>query len=1238
MLSTCANDISFSIIDDFGVLLSMSIGGTDATLASRRSTHTLLSALTNGRPCLAFEALLDITGEFRQHERNRGARFPLLLKDTVIEMTMSGRAEEAQLLWNLCDSVSSTSPDPSILMVLLMCARDIRKKCSPLPNSFFGLHVPLINCPKPTVEDTEFNRERMNSELDEIPDAFHEPHNVADMHRTDHNGSLTLRPLSSKDRYDSIADAARFTLEQRSLWMHKQSAPLRSTTFGKNPLSDLHYSAKTMLDFVRNDHQDFCRMFKSLLNLNTPLPFEMPLSSRDAELSHLVLSHCVSCPDDEDVPVSSPETEARPLLVRTYLQHVEDVHPDTRRLHIHRRTCIWRRQQAMRFCEVHPELPSDFVTGLMARASRCGAVYCDIVAFMECYSSATRHRILRAVANFCFKVAHNYFQMLFTVIGNKSILTSNKPYAVVQAAESFISDGTILANVLEHVEDTDGSSVAIINLLMVEATEHSSNETIQLLFYTTISAYFSITWDWFFEGSVRRDTYTDFFGTTLGLSPGASELLENARTFDVSSQNKAGLYPDLFSKEDAQFLLRAGRSRRLLCSFGLHSGVLACRPDDIDFGNNAVCFDGVEGALNDLADRITSAYANCDIHLSCGNSFVVTLGSGSAINNHAPLHCDVSKSLVNKGESSGTVTKCKASSCNGSESKVPNSNVRSYVKGEAGFASELRDQFSQKHGPCAKVSVLNIEAGLGEGNLTSTSQTCEQSLCKLSGNAAEDVKKGSARTEDAHEFLPNNVTCVHKGEGPDVDRPMLSPTCVRCTAFQIPRICSADPCTGNADGFNLFTLGAHESPPDAEDILRKVMPGTRRKARFPIPLSLATQLLVPLRRIDDIVQKVVLHHFVSHLRLFDHLRTLRDHVLLGAGDFANELVVQLDTASSVADANERFIQRRATGPILYGNSSAGERYARNQTQLNHCLRTALNLYSTEPNPMSELIHLDSHSSSTERTDDDRRISAGQSQFWQDRIVVRYDVAHPLNVVITEEAMRKYSRIFELFLRILRARKSLRSLFLASRRTRAWGRALRRDREFAKKIWMFCWHAEHFVSIFGGFEMEQVFGSCWTVFENGWSTAKSIWELRDSHNSFLDGCMRRCLLGEKHRSVLKVMTGGFEIVVNVDMEITKLGLADAVSGSTEVNNVMDLLVSATASLKRRCAFLTDVLERLLEGGTLSHLEHLLTQLNYNYYFQKASPATSTNISLRQQALSQASQLWQTGQISGEAEHA
>lgn len=1210
---------------------AMSSTSTDAGLPTRRSTHALLGLLTNGRPSLAYEALLDITGEYRRNDKHRDVYFSTLLDDTIIEMTMSGRGEDAHILRNLCDTISSTCTDHSILLFLLVCARNIRKRRRVLPLSFFGSHVALS-----AESQSAVSHKRLSEDHDAVANVFCEPQNIVDTHHTDRNGSLTLRSLSSKDRFDCIADAARFTLEQRSLWLHKRLSSSRSAKNVQNPLSINHSSAKAMLDSVKTDYDNFHRIFKPLPTASMPSLLEHPPSTRDIELLHLVLSRCITGSDSEDVPTLSPGAESRPALVRTYLHNVEDVHPDARRAHIYRRMCIRRRQYVMGLRQSQSDSSSDFVTGLMTRASRCGAVYCDIASFTECYSNATRHRILRAVADFAFKVAHNYFQTLLAVTIDESIFPSNKPFAVVQSAESFISDGTILADILGHVEETDGSSVVIMNLLMAEATQHPSNEMVQLLFCASISAYFNIVWDWFFEGSVRRDTYTDFFGTVLGLSPEASEMLENAQSFDVRIRDNAGLYPDLFSREDALFILRAGRGRRLLCSFNQNRGVLAMRPDDIDFANSAVCFDDVEKVLSDLADRVRSSFAAVDddvVSSTCPFTTSFVKNDDFSLGNikRWSSACDTRTPELSGEKSSENPAKHELS-----KADIPGSNHNvssgASVENGDGFIHGTPTAIMMEHDVCREL--LSLEATTGNKIiLIGESEQFPQSPTSAS-IILEDLPQDNTETLDSCKPALDTVKCAHKDNGPDIDHPLLSPTCVRCTAFQVPEASSNESCTSFAEAINIFSKVVDETLPKAEDALQKVMPRTRQKSRFPLPAMMSTQLLAPLRRIDGVVQKVVLHYFVSELRLIDHLRTLRAHALLGAGDFANELLVQLDAASLVADTSERFMHRHATGAASYGNDSTGDWHARNQTQLNHCLRTALNLYTTEPNPLADLIQLHSGSSSTDRSDEGRRISTGHAQFWQE-IIVRYDVPHPLNVIITEESMGRYSRIFDLFLRILRARKSLRSLFLTSRRTRACGKALRQNREFAEKIWNFCWHAEHFVSIFGGFEMEQVLGNCWTEFEKGWSTAKSIWELRDSHRSFLDGCARRCLLGEKHRSVLKVMTGGFEIVVNVDREITKLGLADVVSGSREMHNVMDLLVSATASLKRRCAFLTDVLERLLESGTLPHLEHLLTQLNFNFYFQKVTSTAGAAVRPEQQSILPASQLWQTSQV-GEME--
>jgi len=235
--------------------------------------------------------------------------------------------------------------------------------------------------------------------------------------------------------------------------------------------------------------------------------------------------------------------------------------------------------------------------------------------------------------------------------------------------------------------------------------------------------------------------------------------------------------------------------------------------------------------------------------------------------------------------------------------------------------------------------------------------------------------------------------------------------------------------------------------------------------------------------------------------------------------------------------------------------------------------------------------------------------------------IKHDIEYPLNIIFTDESVNLYSKIFRLFIKVLRAQKSLKWIFVASRRQKqmntlykrvrkikvnrnidnSFSGAVMKDKRLAGRVWQFCWYADHFVSIFGGFVMEQVLGNCWYEFKSKWSKIRSIWELKDAHMLFLEACIRKCLLGERHKSVLKVMTGGFEIVVNVEKEILKLNVNDVVAWSEETRNVMDLLASATASLKRRCAFLTDVLERLLDGGTLPHLEYLLTRLNFNHYY-------------------------------------
>lgn len=1062
---------------------------------SLSSVYFLLSSLTKGKPSLAYDVLLDVTGQFRQYDVNYDTSYKSLLEDVIIEMIMSGRSHQAEILRSLCEFVSSQISD-SVLFLLLMCTRNIRKKEHCLPESIFGMDkVSFFAVDAP--QHRQF-----------IPKIFREPPGIDDRDERFANGPYVSRLSSSKDRIDCLADAARFNMEQQSLWHEKRlrlASPRNVITI--SPADEV---SSRLLSFVKEEFS-----ISQFSHDSLPLPgvrdvggFLPEVSPRDNELLQFILSRCVSDPDIDDLTAGTTmEATARSPLALTMLQENDVFEEETRRAHTERSRCVRRRRAVVNVQLMSKEFPAmspnDDVSDLIRRSAVCGAVYRDLVTFAEAYNGATERRTLRAVADFAFTFARAYFHTLLKVGSDSDVPASQHPRAVVHAAEAFIADGCNIANALLRVEETDGSSVSIINTLLSRSLLHPSNETIALLFYTAVTPYFDNICDWVFEGSSRRDLGGEFFGTVLGLSPSASEhLVRIDGTFDEPISNCA-LFPDIFTKEESLFLLRAGRTRSLLQFLGLHDGILATRPPDVSFGDVKLSFDEVKGIFCELADKVENP-------------------------------------------------------------------VQSF--------EDLSD--------------CRIEA-IAESKDSTPKQRDKESSSKL----------------DAWDL------CSHRAGDSIIDDLSLSPTCVRCVAFRVPDIDEGTACSSkDDDSSRLFLFKTDDSQTDEIMKLETVMPAIRQKARFPVGTMFASQFLAPLRRIDAVVQREVLQYFIEALGLYDHLYNLRAHVLLGAGDFANELIDQLEAAALMSDASELFDRRRTNASgTSYSSVGAGERNRRDRTYLNQCLKTALNLCGEEGNVLADLLYLESDGNVIEHRDRDRRLSLEQSSLWESTMEIRYDTGYPLNFVITQEAMDLYSKIFGLFLRIWRARKSLRSMFVASRRKRAIGQskvgAVMKDARLAGRVWQFCWHAEHFVSIFGGFVMEQVLGSCWDEFEQRWHSAKSVWDLRDAHLQFLEGCVRRCLLSDKHKAVLKVMTGGFEIVVNVNSEISKLSVHDVIGWTADVRSVIELLASATASLKRRCTFLTDVLERLMEGGTLPHLEYLLTRLNFNHYFEPAEATTS-----------------------------
>lgn len=377
--------------------------------------------------------------------------------------------------------------------------------------------------------------------------------------------------------------------------------------------------------------------------------------------------------------------------------------------------------------------------------------------------------------------------------------------------------------------------------------------------------------------------------------------------------------------------------------------------------------------------------------------------------------------------------------------------------------------------------------------------------------------------------------------------------------------------------------------------------GQLRVGSSSAPKTLVEERIVGiLRRIDSGIQRAILNYFVDEYRVFDHLKVIGDLALLGAGDFAVVLVQQLFEMQVVSEKHERFIKQRViAAKTFYGSTGPGGISYRKGRHLAACLQVALNVASARCEALSDNFHI-----SVESDD------INQTSLWDGQLQIEYDVSFPLTMIISPEALSLYSRYFNFFLTVQRAHRCLRTLYVQSRSSKSLRIAQKSrcnsilsDRAFRVRLWQFCWHAEHFVNIVGDYEFDQIHGISRVKFEDSWKNISSIWELRDAHMNFLNESLRRVLLGERQKSVMRVIADALKIIIDVEEHINDLVKGGEKHPRQTLGDLLTLIGISTDGIKRRSSFLVDVLEKLVASGSHPHLQDFLTRLNFNFYYKR-----------------------------------
>lgn len=416
-----------------------------------------------------------------------------------------------------------------------------------------------------------------------------------------------------------------------------------------------------------------------------------------------------------------------------------------------------------------------------------------------------------------------------------------------------------------------------------------------------------------------------------------------------------------------------------------------------------------------------------------------------------------------------------------------------------------------------------------------------------------------------------------------------SPVSVLSQIFRSPRECSSKSTRPKSHG--LFRVPEvkemHPNPPEMIDL-------------HPTPSNLFNDIVIGnLRTVDVAVQQEIFSIFVEKIRVFDHLKLLSDFGLLGAGNFADVLVDQINEAETTTVDNERFITRRVNAAkTFYGSSGGGGSALRKQRHLATSLRNALDSVGRTNFALTENFSISTGSWETKN-----------SSLWNTPFEIEYEASFPLTMIVTAEALELYSKFFNFFLSVHRARKSMRSLYLRTRRPRNMQNATASssptttgmNRDLWIAIWQFSWHADHFVSIVGGYQFNQLHGVARHNFESKCGKITSIWELSELHTTYLSDSIRRVLLGERQQSVMRVITGAFTLIFQIEAEISNAQDKSGNFPRATWTRLMSKLESATNGLKRRSTFLIDVLEKLVATGAHIELCDFLTRLNFNQFY-------------------------------------
>ncbi|XP_053441451.1 gamma-tubulin complex component 6 isoform X4 [Nycticebus coucang] len=216
--------------------------------------------------------------------------------------------------------------------------------------------------------------------------------------------------------------------------------------------------------------------------------------------------------------------------------------------------------------------------------------------------------------------------------------------------------------------------------------------------------------------------------------------------------------------------------------------------------------------------------------------------------------------------------------------------------------------------------------------------------------------------------------------------------------------------------------------------------------------------------------------------------------------------------------------------------------------------------------------------------------------------LRYKVDWPLNMVITESCLSKYSGIFSFLLQLKLMMWTLKDICFHLKRSALVSRVAS-SVQF-RQLQLFKHEMQHFVKVTQGYIANQILHVTWCEFRARLAEVGDLEEIQRAHAEYLHKAVFRGLLTEKAAPVMNIIHSIFSLVLKFRSQLIAQawGPASGPRGAEHPN--FALMEQSYSTFKYYSHFLFKVVTKLVNRGYQPHLEDFLLRINFNNYYQDA----------------------------------